>query len=331
MCPCHKTRGTVACLIVVLLGLLPIVGHAQPTAPRVRSSADRTAIWVGDRVTFTIEIACPKGFDVLDDDLSRGALKLDGLDVVSADSSVVQRSGGDGTTRTFRYVLTSRRVDLTSLAIASMRVRYYATRQGQRLEDTAAAGEVQVPGAVIALRSTLPDAQEIHALRDGRPARVRAGVFRAAGPVGLGLVVLSIVPAAIWVIAFVGRHRGRRTTRSVGQVRQQARTSLEAVRTMEMETADGRREAYTRIDALIRGHLLEVCGIAGPNLTPAEIAPALAAHARRPARGRAVPAEAVAALLVTCERARYGPPDTLPSAEACREALAQAEQVLAAR
>jgi hypothetical protein len=31
----------------------------------------RTAVWVGDRVRFTIDIDCPPGVDVLDDDLSR--------------------------------------------------------------------------------------------------------------------------------------------------------------------------------------------------------------------------------------------------------------------
>jgi len=39
----------------------------------------------------------------------------------------------------------------------------------------------------------------------------------------------------------------------------------------------------------------------------------------------------VTALLVACDEARYGPPHALPSAQACRDALAAAEQVLGGR
>lgn len=110
------------------------------------------------------------------------------------------------------------------------------------------------------------------------------------------------------------------------QVHQEERTSLDAVRAIDVTTADGRREAYTKINVLVRDHLRDVCGVPGPSLTAAEIEPALAAG-----RATRVPAETVTALLAACETARYAPPAALPPADACRDAIEQAAQVLAAR
>ena len=37
---------------------------------QVRAATDRSAIWVGDRVTYTIDILCDRGSDILLDDLA---------------------------------------------------------------------------------------------------------------------------------------------------------------------------------------------------------------------------------------------------------------------
>jgi hypothetical protein len=94
---------------------------------------------------------------------------------------------------------------------------------------------------------------------------------------------------------------------------------------MDLSSPAERREAYTRINTVVRQHLREICGVPGQSLTPVEVAPALASRAGK------VPVDTVAALLAECERARYAPPDAVPSAESCRDAIGSAEQVLAAR
>lgn len=295
-----------------------------PAKPAVRSSIDRTAMWVGDRVTYTVEIESPRGYDVLEDDLSKDKLKLDGLDIVSTETTRTENPDG-GATRRFHYVLSSYRVDAPSVTIAPFPVRYYATRAGQRLEDSAPAGSVDVPGAIVAVRSMLPDAQKSFELRDERTPDARPVMFAMARPVGMALVIVSIVPAVIWGAAFVGRRRRRTPGRSVRQARRDQRASLDAVRGMSMESPDGRREAYNQIDTIVRQHLQDLSGVPGPSLTPAEVEPALAG---RPSR---LSADRVAALLLACETARYGPPESLPSAEACRDALAETEQLLGTR
>src|SRR5436309_14433191 len=98
-------------------------GAAAAQLPRndvtVRTSLDQTAMWVADRVTYTIELTCKRGVDVLADDLSRDKLKVDGLEVVGGDTD--RRSGPDDSTiYQFRYVLTTYRVDAPALKIGPL-------------------------------------------------------------------------------------------------------------------------------------------------------------------------------------------------------------------
>ncbi len=296
---------------------------ARPGVPVARASVDRTAAWVGDRVIYTVEIVCPKGTDVLDDDLAKDRLSLEGFEVVATDSARTE-AADLSVTRQFRYALTTYDVNARTLRVAPLTVRYFATRPGQRLEESAPAGDVAVPGAVVAFRSTLPEAQETLALRDARAPAPRRTIYTLAQPIGIGLVVVSIVPVALLGIALAARRRPR-PGRSRRHVRQSAQASLEAARAIDVSAPDGRREAYTQIDAIVRDHLDRTTGVTGRALTPAEVGPALAGQRVR------VPSEEVSALLAECERARYGPPDALPSADACRDALARAEQLVAPR
>jgi hypothetical protein len=316
-----RIGGTWAAL--ALLACIVAAQAAGSSVPRVRTSIDRTAVWVGDRVRFTIEIDCPRGVDVLDDDVSRDKLKLEGLDVIRSDAARME-GAGETTTRRLTYELTAYRVDLPVLRIAPMSVRYYVRRPGQRLDDAAPAGEVQIPGVSIAVRSTLPEAQE-YTVRDSRPALPRPRRFALAQPIGLALVIVSFAPAVWWAAAVIGRRRRRPAHRSVRQVRSEEHALLEAARGLDLSSEDARRDAYTRVDALVRAHLQDVCGIAGRSLTPPEVEPALAAQGARIDGGR------VAALLTECERARYAPRHAVPSADACRDAMLQAEQLLGAR
>jgi hypothetical protein len=306
------------------------VAPAAAPAPEgdvsVGTNIDRTAIWVGDRLTYTIDITCRRGYDIVTDDLSREKLSLEGLEVVSTDT--VRRTGGDDVTRyEFQYVLTTYRVDVPSLKVGPLTVRYYVSRAGQRPDETAPAGTVQVPAGVVAFRSLLPDDQPSYDIRNSRPADPRLLRYRLLQPVGLGLIIVSIAPVVFMAIAVVQRagQRGRTARRSVRQTKQAVQASLEAVRSADGTTADDRRDAFARLDDLVRQHLTQVCGVPASSMTPSEIAAALGA------RGSGLPVELASSVLNTCETARYAPPTLLPSATAWRDTLAHAEQVLATR
>ncbi|MCC7417259.1 MAG: hypothetical protein IT176_08955 [Acidobacteria bacterium] len=290
-----------------------------------RSWLDRTAMWVGDAVVYTVRIVCAPGIDVLDDDLAGDKLKLDGLELVDLATS---RTGGpDGTTiREFRYRVTTYKVEQTLLSIAPMAVRYYRVRPGQGVEGGEAAGEMAVPGATLALRSMLPDARDTAALRNGRGIEARPRLFAAAGPVGAGLLVASIVPVFFWTVGLVIRlSRPKGDRRSARQVKRDERMTLDGVRALDLSDLDARREAYTTISGLVRGHLREVTGVPGHALTGAEVEPALADRATR------IRAEEIRGFLNGCDAARYGPRETVPSAEACRAAIDEAARLLTLR
>ncbi len=305
------------CVLCTLCGLRLFANDVT-----VRTSLDRTAIFVGDRVTYTIEMTCARGVDVLADDLSRDRLRLEGLEVVGADTD--RRSGLDGATiARFRYVLTTYRIDGPILKIAPFRVRYAVRRAGEPLEDAAPAGEVQVPGTTIAFRSALADDEDVAGVRSDKAPPARPRRVTLLRPIGIGLIIVSAVPALVAVAAVVRRARRPRVRRSTRSVRQEERTSLDAVRTMGLDSIERRREALTRLEALMREHVRHICGVPGHSLTPQEVPSALAAS-RTP-----VPAELVASILSTCELARYAPPQAMPSADACREAIQHAEQVIA--
>lgn len=300
-------------------------------AVQVRTSVDRTAIWVGDRVTYAVDIVCARGVEILLDDLAKEKLRVNGLDVVSSDTTTAT-DASERTAYRLRYVLATYRVDAPSLSIEALSARYYERRPGQRLQDIAPAGEVQIPGAVIAFRSTLPD-QPSYELRDGRAPAPRLPVLSRAGSIGLALVVVSLAPAVFMAFALVRRRARKTGRRSARRTRMDKQATLERLRSLDVTTEPERRRAYDEIDAAVRQHLASAAGVPAPSLTAAEVDAALETTrgASTGLRAGRVSSESVTRLLVACEEARYGPPHALPSVQACRDALGAAEQVLGGR
>jgi hypothetical protein len=312
-------------VVFVLLSLARVAGAAPVPQVQARSAVDRTAIWVADRLTYSIEIVCDRGIDILLDDVAKEKLRVNGLEVLSSDSSATT-DASEKTTHRLRYVMTTYRVDSPSVSIEPISVRYYTRRPGQRLQDMAPAGEITVPGAVIAFRSTLPDNQPMYALRDGRETEARHPMFVRAESIGLALVIVSLAPALFVVAAAVRRRTVRAPgRRSARQVRKDKQDRLERLRTLDVSTEEERRRAYDEISAAVREHVAATAHVPASSLTAAELDAAL--HDTRTRVSR----ESVSALLASCDAARYGPPSAIPSAQQCRDALATAEQVLTGR
>src|SRR5262249_46259141 len=140
-----------------------------------------------------------------------------------------------------------------------------------------------------------------------------------------GLIIISIVPATLWAGVLVGRARSRGPRRSARQAHREQRASIEALRSFDVTSEQGRREAYDQLSVLLRQHVRDARGVQADGLTPSEIETALSM------RGDGAPGRSgLPSLLTACERARYGGPDTLGSADACRAAIEQAEQLIAA-
>lgn len=287
----------------------------------VRSSLDRSAIWIGDRFSFIVDIECTHGTDILTDDLSRDRLELQELDLLGVDETREDRGNGRIVYR-FVYHLTTYSFFPATKQIGEMRLRYYVRRPGQRPEDIVPAGDAIVPGTSVVVRSLLPDDLRAAAYRNNHPPAPRAAAFGMLQPIGIGLVIVSIVPAVLWAVALQRQWRHRQRRLSARQLRHDERASLDALRALDVEGEAGRREAFDRLSALVRRHVTGAWGVSAEGLTPAEIALALSAQGKGE-----VSAEATS-FLDTCEKTRYGRSEELPSRGACQAAIDQAERLI---
>ncbi len=310
--------------LALWLVLEPAVALAQTHVPPVQasSSVDRTAIWVADRVTFAVDLICAPGVDVLPDDLAKEKLRLNGLEVVSNDDATTTDAAGE-TRHHLRYVLTTYRVDVPALSIEPLSIRYYVHKPGQRLQDLAPAGDVTIPGAAISFRSTLPDAQQTYGIRDTKTPEARSWFFANTRQLGLAAIILSLAPAALVLAGFVRRRtRATSTTRSKRRAKMDLRAAVERLQTLDVSTEEERRRAYDEISAAVREYVAAHSHVPATALTAGELVDALES-----AGGR-LPRETVTSLLAACDAARYGPSSAMPPADACRDALTTAEQVL---
>lgn len=302
---------------------LRVEQHAPPQQTgnkdiQVRTSVSRTAVWIGDRVEFVVEALLAPNMDVIDEDLSKEKLKLSGLEVVAAANERVVNEKG-GSTRRFRYQLTTYQAGEPALTIGPQVVRYYVRRPGERPQDVQPVGEVQVAPVVIARRSTLPDELPGLQLRDAGDVVPPPQWLAIARPAGIGLAVLAAAPLALWMVGLVRSARTRERRPSARAVRSHARAAMDELRALDASTESGRLEAYTRLEQALRQHLAEKRGIPAQALSAREVAARL---------GATPDADITAELLAECERTRYGPPNRVPPLERYNVALQRAEHIL---
>jgi hypothetical protein len=276
-----------------------VEGAREGTPVVVRSSVDRTAAWVGDPVTYTVEIVCAPGYDIIEGDIARERLRLDGLELRTSDIARDARADG-GVVYRARFQVASYAPERDSVHIAPLSVRYYQAAGGDAGQRPA--GTAEVAGADIVVRSTLPDPVGVQ-IRTARTPFFLPASLRLVQPLGLTLLALSI--GAVVVALAIPAVRSRSPARPEGAQdapRGDYRTVLEELRRLN-GTADPDilRGAFARLDQLLRDRLTDD-GIPARALTPDEIDSwsETAADATR----RHVAAQ----VLRDCERIRYGGP-----------------------
>jgi len=313
-----------ALVLALLVGAHAAAAQSAPPSQtatvHVSSSVSRTAVWVGDLVEFVVDFTMPAQADVIADDLAKEKLKLEGLQVVSTSSERIV--SGERVTHRFRYVLSTYDPALSTLRIHPWPVRYYIRRPGERAEDVRPVGEVQVPAATVARRSTLPDELTTLDLRAaGSPATVPR-LLRGMRVSGLALMLLSIAPLAVWTTVMAARWRSRTRRPRASVVRAHTRSALEELRAVDAETNAQRRDAYGRLERALRDHFAATREVPARALVAGELAGRL--------RAAGSPhADAAGELLAECERARYAPPERVPSKARFAAALEEAERILA--
>jgi hypothetical protein len=303
-------------VIVVFAALIlqPHSATAQTPAVDVRTSFSRTAVWVGDRTVYTVELRCVPQVDVLLDDLAGGRVRVDGGDIVAVNED--HEDGPLGRVRRFRYTIATYRIDVPEIRIAAIPVRYFERRAGD--VQGAPAGQVTVPPAAVPIRSAIPDSDGVPPVRVPAALRPTPSYLGIAQSAGLALMALVIVPFVLWSIDIGGRGRQAWTRWRARRSRRPPRESLEDLRATAIASDAERIDAFSRLNALVRSHLSHTTGVTAEALTPAEIRAAL--------EKRNLPYTAVETLLNACERARFAPDPPAPSA--WDDALREAEEIV---
>jgi hypothetical protein len=294
------------------------VGGAVPV--HVRTVVDRTATWIGDPVTYVVEISCPPGTDILAADLSRDRLRLTGLEVV--DSTQDRQAHPDGTIAyTASFHLVGYASDRGVATIEPQPVRYYVHTAGQPPDTLQPADEVALAPTSLAIRSVLPDAN-VTWIRDEKPGAVLPAWVRWAWPVGIGAMVLSLTPVVVGLVSLVrGRRVRARPLRKAGA--RQHRQALDELRAnATLDDPSSRREALARLGLVVRERL-EDEGIPAGGLTPDEVEQLMRERTLR------ISASDVAGLLRDCERAAYAPADQVPDLVTADAAMATATRLFA--
>ena len=296
----------------------PPLQDPGPPPVEIRTTLSRTAAWVGDRVIYTVEFRCAPKFDILLDDVSRERIRVDGGELLGAEAEHEEQGGR--VIRRLRYTIASFRVDAPALRVRAIPVRYYATRADGTAEGNPA-GEVTVPAAVVAVRSTLPDGTTPNVRQPAtlRPAPRWAGV---AQPLGVALMAIAVIPLGMAALDVAGRVRRLLKGRTTARARREQRLSLEQLKEMTPSTDAARVDAFADLDRLIRDRLVLSTGVNAHALTPAEVRRVLEQ------RSSALPHDEVEALLSACESARYAPEP--PTARDWERAIAGGEQILSA-
>jgi hypothetical protein len=301
--------------------------QGQPAVPTPRSDVQvttwvsRTALYVGDPVDYLVELTTAPRIEVLSEDLAQDKIKLDGLVLLSADRERESRSDGSAVHR-FRFRVTTYTTEPQPLRISSSAVRYYQLRPGERPEDARPSGEVRVPGIVLARRSTMPDEITSLTLRDRGGLMSAAPLGGLAGLIGFGLVLAAAAPVAMWGAARIRESRTRVKRPSVRVARSHARAAFEGLHGLDVATPNGRLDAFGRLEAALRQHVVERYGL------PAHALPAREMAVRLDPEGAVQVPGGIVELVAECERTRYGPADRLPPPERFAAALAAAEQAV---
>ena len=290
----------------------------------VETTVSQTAIWVGDHLTYTIEIRCPPGTDILADDISRDRLQVTGLEIVTANQQREVRDDGTIVHRAL-FRLTSYVSDGSPVRIDPQPVRYYVNTAGRPVDALVPADEVHLPVVDIAVRSTLPSA-DLSGIRDALTTHQLPAGMRWVTPAGVVVVALALAPVLLGLTGAVARvSRPQRVTHSTRRNRQRHRQTLAEIRAVGLpDDVDARRDVCDRLNALIRDQLADYA-IPAHGLTAEEVEKKMEGRITDPA------ASEVADILRACERASYGGPGQVPGADVLTRALETTDRFLLAR
>jgi hypothetical protein len=293
-------------LAAVALGAAPASQRAQVPFV-VTTRVDRTALWVGDSLEYTIQVIHPRSVQFVLDNLKKENLSLSPfvLRTVRAE----ERDWRDNK-QLFEVVLllTTYESGKSELVIPPLAL-YYFSPGATVSEKEARAQAIRIPPQKIALRSTLPGGQpklrelkQIHAVNP----------IPAIGALALGLIGMGFVGSCTVVRLWRAAGRDQAVKRPVSR-RLRERwidEGLQRIRQMAQDSPQNTQAYYGEISQFLRQYLTEWLDVEARGLTPLEAEEAL----RRVGWNGAF-AQQVRAVLEQCEEAQYRNQGGLPAGD----------------
>jgi hypothetical protein len=324
-----KARATKAAVLFLPIALLAILGaspvkKAKPQSKiSVTTRLDKTAVWVGDTLRYSVRVLHDPDIDFVQDNLTKEAVSLPPFVV----REVVVRKGDWAQNKRWLEVdllLGIYETGKSEIIVPPFNL-YYFRREPAMVKRELSAESVQVPASKIALRSTLGAGAP--KLRDYRPMDSpdlsRAIVALVVGVSAAGLVV-GRSGMALW--RFLRRERPIRNRRSRRARGGWLKRELAKIRQLKENPPADSKVFHSEIAQLVRRFLSERLDVETSSLTPAEIGSVL--HRQGQSDGFS---EQVKAILEQCDAACYSR-DGLPVNEpARRQMLESLERILADR
>jgi hypothetical protein len=284
-------------IALATLGAAPVDKKVKDPRITVSTHLDKTAIWVGDTLRYTVRAVHDRDIEFVLDSLKKDSLNL--APFVVREVAVSQNlfdANKEVTEVTLQ--LATYETGQTELNIPSFVLYYFARKAGAEKSGDMPAESFPVPATRVGLRSTLTG--DARRLRDSREI-LPVNPYRWMSAFALGFVGLAFLGVQtarrLWSASSTEKPKTRQLTRHArGRVLQDF---LRTAQSIGRESREDQLRYYSELSRFIREYLGQWLETDAVSLTPEELARVLEEHGKN---GLAAP---VRTLLVRCEQVLY--------------------------
>jgi hypothetical protein len=285
--------------LFLLAAAAPVGKKAQEAKIKLSTHLDKTAIYVGDTVRYTVRAIHDPDIEFVLDSVKKENINL--APFVIRDLTARQGLFADHKRVTeITFEVATYESGSAEVRIPSFVLYYFIRKPGLEKSGDTLAESFTVPATRVGLRSTLT--AEARRLRDVReiPSAGRERWIAAFALGSLGFAFLAVQAARrLWRSPAVERPAGPRPTR--WRRARRWREFVRATKGIGRDTAEDQQRFYAEVSRFIREYLGESLEIDAAGMTPDELAAALE---RRGRNGLGAPVKNV---LEKCEQVLYTP------------------------
>ena len=297
-----KMTGFTMAILVITLGAASAAQRPSPS-PKVSitSRVDKTAVWIGDTLNYTIEVVHDTDIEFVLDNLNKESLRF--TPFVIREITTQERDWTDKKKLLeINFLLSTYEIGKNDLTIPSFVLYYFKREPGlQRLAKKEMTAEaVRVPALKVGFRSTLSGSPLRP--RDFKPTSA-INVKQAIVALVLGLtgITFTTVHGVRRVREILPRRKPTKITLSAWARAKAAEKRLASLQALGRQGPEDLMRFYAEAPQFLRQHLSEQWEIEAAGLTPDEIEIAL-----RKTNVKSSLVQEIKTVLEQCDRVRYG-------------------------